>query len=71
KKLPSNIYTAMEHFSRSEFIDELMGSDNKEKYLELKRLSADRCPRDLGTRVKSGEVLYHHEVTNQMIWGGF
>jgi len=32
---------------------------------------ADRCPKELGTQVKRGEVMFHHEVTNQMLWGMF
>jgi glutamine synthetase len=50
---------------------EVLGEDAKEKYVERKQASADRCPRELGTAVKTGEVLYHHEVTNQYIWGKF
>ncbi|MGI5861616.1 MAG: hypothetical protein ACOX6T_06100 [Myxococcales bacterium] len=29
------------------------------------------CPRDLGTRFKSEEILLHHEVTNQHLWAQF
>lgn len=71
KKLPGNIYTAIECFSKSEFMKEVMGEDNHRKFLELKKGVADRCPRELGTRVKAGEVLYHHEITNQILWGDF
>jgi len=32
---------------------------------------AARCPRALGTRIKAGEIMFHHEVTNQMLWSQF
>jgi glutamine synthetase len=32
---------------------------------------ADRSPKELGTRVKASEVLFHHEVTNQLLWNQF
>jgi hypothetical protein len=25
-------------------------------------------PKELGTRIKNSEVIYHHEVTNQALW---
>lgn len=28
-------------------------------------------PRDLGTRIKSEEILFHREVTNQHLWAQF
>jgi glutamine synthetase len=34
-------------------------------------MSAHRCPRELGNRIKRAEIMYHHEVTNQMIWNQF
>jgi glutamine synthetase len=43
----------------------------KERYAELKRASADRCPRLLGTLVKAQEVQYHHDVYNQYLWNKF
>jgi glutamine synthetase len=71
KTLPTDIYSAMEHFGASSFITEAIGESNQRKYVEVKRRSADRCPRELGTHVKTGEVLFHHEVTNQSLWGRF
>jgi glutamine synthetase len=41
------------------------------RFVELKQQAADRSPVKLGTRVKNGEVLYHHEVYNQIIWNDF
>ncbi len=71
KKLPSNIYVAMDAFAKSKFMGEVMGEQNRKKYLDLKRITADRSPRDLGTTVKAHEIIYHHEVTNQQIWADF
>lgn len=71
KKLPGNIDQAIRHFKKSDFIKEVMLDVNREKYAKLKENSADRCPRELGTRVKAGEVWYHHEVTNQVLWNKF
>src|SRR5277367_2000585 len=69
--LPDNIYSAMELFRKSEWIDTLLGADVKERYAALKEASADRCPRQLGTFVKGPEVQYHHEVYNQFLWNMF
>ena len=69
--LPDNIYTALENFRGADWIDELLGADVKERYAELKQASADRCPRLLGTIVKAGEVQFHHDVYNQLLWGQF
>lgn len=71
KKLPGNIYEAISAFKKSKFLEEIMGGDNHKKYLKLKKLVADRAPRALGTRVKAEEILYHHEITNQMLWADF
>jgi glutamine synthetase len=70
-KLPGEIYTALEHFEKSEFIGEIMGERSQKKYAMLKRMSAERCPKALGSKIKTCEVIYHHEVTNQMIWFDF
>jgi len=69
--LPDNIYTAIENFQGSEWITSLLGADVKERFAELKKASADRCPRLLGTVVKGSEVQFHHEVYNQLLWGQF
>ena len=71
KKLPSNIYTALDCYARSKFMIDIMGKRNHKKYLDLKKAVADRSPKELGTRVKAHEILYHHEVTNQMLWSDF
>jgi glutamine synthetase len=69
--LPDNVYTAIDKFRESAWTTELMGADVKERYADLKQASADRCPRLLGTFVKSQEVQYHHEVYNQFLWNLF
>jgi glutamine synthetase len=69
--LPDNIYDALENYNNSEWITKVLGEDVKARYAELKKNSADRCPRLLGTRVKAGEVQFHHEVYNQYLWNQF
>lgn len=69
--LPDNIYTALENYRNSEWITSIFGADVKERYAELKQASADRCPRLLGTIVKTQEVQFHHAVYNQFLWSQF
>lgn len=69
--LPGNIYDAIQSFKESAWIGELIGQENQEKYVERKIASADRCARELGTIVKTSEVVFHHEITNQHIWSSF
>lgn len=71
EKLPGNIQDAMVNFAGSEFIAEVLGEKNQEKYLALKEEAADRSPKALGSMVKTREVLDHHEVTNQLIAKNF
>ena len=69
--LPDNIYDAMENFRKAEWTTEILGEDVKGRYADLKQASADRCPRALGTFVKTQEVQYHHDVYNQYLWNMF
>ncbi|HEV3154258.1 MAG TPA: glutamine synthetase family protein [Candidatus Baltobacteraceae bacterium] len=69
--LPDNIYDALSNFRGAAWTTELLGSDVKTRYADLKQASADRCPRLLGTFVKPQEVQYHHEVYNQYLWNLF
>src|SRR5215813_9343272 len=69
--LPDNIYTAIDNFRKSEWVNKLLGEDVKNRYADLKQASADRCPRLLGTFVKAPEVQYHHDVYNQFLWNLF
>src|SRR5580765_5530184 len=69
--LPDNIYTALENFEKAEWTTKLLGGDVKARFADLKRASADRCSRSLGTFVKPQEVQFHHEVYNQFLWNLF
>jgi glutamine synthetase len=69
--LPDNIYDSMDNFSKAEWTTKLFGEDVKGRYLELKKASADRCARLLGTSVKAPEVQFHHEIYNQFLWNEF
>ena len=69
--LPDNIYTALENFEKTDWSSKLLGADVKARFADLKRASADRCSRALGTFVKAPEVQYHHEVYNQFLWNLF
>jgi glutamine synthetase len=69
--LPSNIYDAIRHMKGSETVKSLLGENVHDKYIELKQAAADRSPKELGNTVKTEEILYHHEVTNQHIWKKF
>lgn len=69
--LPDNVYDAITNFEAAEWTTELLGADVKGRYIDLKKASADRCPRLLGTFVKAQEVQYHHEVYNQYLWNLF
>ena len=69
--LPDNIYDALDHFNQSEWTTTLFGPDVKGRYSDLKKASADRCARLLGSIVKAPEVQYHHEIYNQYLWNQF
>ncbi len=69
--LPDNIYDAMDNFRNAAWTKTLFSEEVKERYLDLKKGSADRCARLLGTIVKVPEIQYHHEVYNQYLWNQF
>ena len=69
--LPDNIYDAIDNFRKAKWTSEILGEDVKGRYADLKQASADRCPRLLGTFVKTQEVQYHHDVYNQFLWNLF
>ena len=48
-----------------------IGPEYKKRYMQLKMIAADRSPLALGTKVKKGEVIYHHEIYNQLLWNEF
>jgi glutamine synthetase len=69
--LPDNIYDAIRHFKSSKIACEVLGEVAHGKYIECKQSAADRCPKELGALVKREEVMFHHEVTNQLLWNIF
>ena len=69
--LPDNIYDAIRLFKASRLAVDILGEESHAKFVELKQRAADRCAKDLGTQVKHGEVMFHHEVTNQLLWSRF
>jgi len=69
--LPDNIYDAIDNFRKAKWTSEILGEDVKGRYADLKQASADRCPRLLGSFVKTQEVQYHHDVYNQFLWNLF
>lgn len=71
KRLSPDITDAMSFFRESSFMKQILGTEVHTKYLRWKQESADRCARKLGNSIKPAEIMYHHEVTNQMIWGNF
>jgi glutamine synthetase len=69
--LPGNMNDAIKLFKGSDFITGILGETVKEKYVSYKQTAADRSPKELGSVVKKSEIIYHHEVTNQMLWNKF
>jgi glutamine synthetase len=69
--LPGNIHDALRLFRASDFLRKLIGAEPHEKYAHHKQASADRNPKELGSIVKTSEVLFHHDVTTQMLWHKF
>lgn len=69
--LPGNIYDAIRHMNGSQYIGALIGPENKAKFVERKEAVAERCPKELGSLIKTAEILFHHEITNQYLWSKF
>lgn len=69
--LPDNINDAIRLFKSSDLITRILGEETKDKYISYKQQAADRSPKALGKLVKVSEVIYHHEVTNQVLWNEF
>ena len=69
--LPAKIDDALPLFRSSALMKKILGAENVEKYAAFKQAVADRSPKELGTLIKSSEILYHHEVTNQALWNRF
>jgi glutamine synthetase len=71
RTLPDNINDAIKLFKSSDLTAKILGTDTKDKYVSYKQAAADRSPKDLGSIIKSSEIVYHHEVTNQVLWNKF
>lgn len=69
--LPGTMSEAIRLFRASEFMEKLFGEELQKKFASIKQQTADRSPRDLGAIVKTSEIIYHHEVTNQVLWHRF
>ena len=69
--LPGNIHDALRLYRASEFLKKFLDEAPHEKYAHHKQASADRNPKELGSIVKTSEVLFHHDVTTQMLWHKF
>jgi glutamine synthetase len=69
--LPDGIYEAIRLHQGSRFLLEILGETVHPKFAELKLTQAERCPAALGSIVKTSEIQYHHEVTNQFLWSMF
>ena len=66
-----NIYEALRGFKGSKFLKDTLGEENHAKYYDLKEEVAHRSPKALGEHVKTSEIIFHHEVTNQDLWSKF
>lgn len=69
--LPTNINDAIKLFKSSEFMMRILHKVNHDKYIQFKQMVADRSPKALGTIIKASEIIYNHEVTNQVLWNRF
>ncbi|MDB5238523.1 MAG: glnA [Candidatus Kaiserbacteria bacterium] len=69
--LPDNIYDAIALYKSSKFMTKILGEESKDKFVFYKQAAADRSPKALGTTIKRTEIIYHHEVTNQLLWNNF
>lgn len=69
--LPWTLSDAIKLYKSSDFITKIVWEELKNKYLDYKLMVADRAPKELWKKVKNSEILYHHEVTNQVLWNNF
>ena len=69
--LPGTISDAIRTYKSSNFVEKILGTENKDKYLSYKVAAADRSPKELGNLIKKSEIIFHHEVTNQTLWNTF
>lgn len=71
EELPGCIQDSIELFKAGDFMKSILGQSNFNKYVKLKEDVAMRASKELGTFVKTGEVIFHHEVRNQYLWSKF
>ena len=71
KKLYENFHDALGGFKASKYLQKLLGENTHSKYYEIKKEAVDRSPKELGNTIKTGEIIFHHEVTNQILWSKF
>lgn len=71
KKLYGTFHDALAGYKSSAFLKEVLGQKPHAKYYEIKKSVIDRAPKALGNKIKTGEVIFHHEVTNQVLWNEF
>jgi glutamine synthetase len=69
--LPDNIQDALRLFKSSKFVSELIGEEVQSRMADVKLAQAERCPKALGSLIKTSEIQFHHEVTNQYLWNQF
>ncbi len=69
--LPAKIQDAIRLFKASDFMTSILTADTKDKFISLKKEVAGRSPKELGDLVKTSEIIFHHEVTNQLLWTKF
>lgn len=69
--LPGTIHDALRLFKASDFMTKILREENKQKYLFFKQAVADRSAKELGRKIKTSEIIYHHDVTNQVLWNNF
>lgn len=71
RMLPDTIHDALRIFKASPYTSKLLGEATKQKYIAPKQAVASRSGVELGNRIKSEEIIHHHEVTNQFLWNSF
>jgi glutamine synthetase len=69
--LPDNVLDAIRLWKQSTFVAQMLGENVQTKYAELKQAAAERSPKSLGSMIKTSEIQFHHEVTNQLLWSHF
>jgi len=71
KKLYENFHESISGFKASKYLRKMLGEETHNKYFEIKKEVVDRSPKALGNTIKTGEIIFHHEVTNQILWNKF